>query len=228
MSGVGEDEASFGALEVVVFEVGGEVEVGFCGDGVGEEVGTGTAAEGDATDATVGVVEGGAYCRLVRQLLHFQQERIGGHGLRELTDDAGADVGFVLPEDGAVLEAQFLGEDAADAPGEVVEVGVGGVDGDGVADEADDHTPGLGAVGEAFDAGEDEGVVGDDEVEPPGDALVDDLGGEVEGHECAAVGGGAFAEEEAGVVVIFLIFRVEGAVEEPYHVVDGCVAHNGL
>ena len=47
MAGVDEDDASLGALEVVVFEVGGEVEVSTGRDGIADEVGAAAAAEGD-------------------------------------------------------------------------------------------------------------------------------------------------------------------------------------
>lgn len=56
-------------------------------------------------------------------------------------------------------------------------------------------------------------MVCDDEVVSQVDSLVDNLGCEVEGHECAVVGSGAYAEEEAGVVVVFLILGVECGIE---------------
>ena len=50
MSGVDEDDSAFSALEIMVFEVGGEVEVGAGGQGVGDEVRAAAAAEGDFVD----------------------------------------------------------------------------------------------------------------------------------------------------------------------------------
>ena len=48
MTDVGEDDAVVGGLEVVVFEVGGEEDVGAGGDSVVDEEAAGAAAEGDA------------------------------------------------------------------------------------------------------------------------------------------------------------------------------------
>ena len=156
---------------------------------------------------------GGAEGGYAEHFLDFQQESVDGHGRGECADHAGAGVGPEGAEDAAVAEAQLFAEGAVDAPRQVVEVGVGGVDGDAVADEADGGAAGLGAVGDALEAGEDEGVVGDDEVGAQGDGFVDDGGGEVEGYEDAAAGLLAVAEEEAGVVVVFLQLGAEGGVE---------------
>ena len=50
MACIDKDDAAFGALEVVVFEVGGDVDVGLCREGVGDEGGAAAAAEGDFGD----------------------------------------------------------------------------------------------------------------------------------------------------------------------------------
>ena len=72
VSGVGENESSLRALEVVVFEVGGEVEVGLRRDSIGKEIGACAAAQGDAMDLFLGVVEGGANGWLVCQFFYSQ------------------------------------------------------------------------------------------------------------------------------------------------------------
>ena len=115
------------------------------------------------------------------------------------------------------MQIEPFGQGAVDAPGQVVEVGVGGVDGDAVPDEADDGAARLVVGGDAAQTAEDEGMVGDDEVEAQGDGLVGDGGGEVEGYEDAGAGNLPFADEESGVVVIFLEFRMKGGVEPRRH-----------
>ena len=102
---------------------------------------------------------------------------------------------------------------------------MGGVDGDAVLDEADDGAPGLVVGGDALQAAENEGVVGDDEVEALLDGFVGDGGGEVEGHEDAGARLLPLADEEACVVVVLLQFRMEGGVEPRRHLAYCGVFH---
>ena len=165
----------------------------------------------------------------MEHLFDVLEELVGGHGVGEGADEAGAGVGTEGGEDAALLQAEALGEGAVDAPGEVVQVGVGGIDGDAVLGKSEDGATEFALRGDAAQAGEDKGVVGDDEVEPQGDGFAGHVGREVEGHEGAAVGLVGMAEEEAGVVVVFLQFGEEGGVEVVDEVLDADgVVHAGV
>ena len=160
----------------------------------------------------------------MEHLFDALEEVVGGHGVGEGAYETGAGRGAEGAEDAALLQAEALGEGAVDAPRQVVEVGVGGIDGDAVLGEGEDGAAELALRGDAAQAGEDEGVVGDDEVEPQVDGFFYYFGREVEGYEGAAVGFVGMAEEEAGVVVVFLQFGEEGGVE----VVDEVLDANGI
>ena len=88
-------------------------------------------------------------------------------------------------EDASVGEAQFLGQDSVDPPVEVVEVGVGRIDGDALLEEAQGQATGGRGRRDAFDCAEDERMVGDDEVGMERHRFVDNGGGDIDGAKHA-------------------------------------------
>ena len=113
-----------------------------------------------------------------------------------------------------ICQPEMEGEDTVDALFEIVEIGMGGIDCNIVFDKGDDGTAsGIGRC-DAFDAAEDEGMMGDNEVGAKGNGFVDNSRGEVEGDKSPRAFAVRIAEEESGIVVVFLVFGMEFAVEE--------------
>ena len=130
MAGIGQDDAPLGALEVVVFQVGGEVEVGLRGNGVGDEFRPAATAECHSAHVLFRVVLRSAYRWLSSQFLDFQKEFISLRLFRQHAHHTGTDIiNRRLPQNAAILQPQLFGKDAVHPPGQVVEVGVGGIDG---------------------------------------------------------------------------------------------------
>ena len=216
MAYVGHGDEVRGMLEIMVFEVAREVKVGLLRHSVVDKETARSSADGHAAHHGVhnrpysehGEPQTG---------LDLLQTRLGGKRVGERSYHSRTDVGRRLPfegtQNGAVFEPQQAGQHTVHPLFEIVEVGMGGIDGDIVADEFVDEAPEEGVGSDAFHAAEDKGVMGGYEVGVEADGLLNHLGGEVEGGEHPAAFAGGVAQKKPRVVVTLLIFRVQTKVE---------------
>ena len=116
--------------EIVIVEFAAEEAVGAGADGVAQQEGAGTAAQGHTPDLPP--VEGGmAQALHAEAALHAGEEVRVALRLRQFADQAGAGV---LPFQGRkpaeFLQAEQSGNPVVHPTGGVVQAGVGGIDGD--------------------------------------------------------------------------------------------------
>ena len=202
MTHIGHREGSVGGHEVVILEVGGDVEVGAGAAGVADHRGAGSGAEGYAAHLFRGHVAVTNRPHM-QQFAHPAQILKGIDRFGEFADDAeshpfGLARGLQQFETG---DPEQFGQAPAHAARSAVEVRVTGIEdrtaADGPLDAALHH---VGRI-EPLQRMEDDRMVGDDQIAPFGLGLVEDLIGYVDRQQRLVHFVVAAADDEAGIVV---------------------------
>ena len=132
MADIHKGDAAFGMLEIVVFEVAGEVDVGFLVDGVVDEEIAGASADGhaahDGGNDVAGAEQGEAEAEF-----DLLEKGVGGDRVGERANHSGTDMWqvFVVErvQDVTICQSEMERQDSVHTVLEVVEVGVGGIEG---------------------------------------------------------------------------------------------------
>ena len=214
MADVDKRDAMVGALEVVVFEVAGQVDVGTDGHGIVNQKTACPAADGYSMDGGADDVADAQEWQ-AEALLNLPKETGGVGGMGEASYKTGPHLllqSGQRTQDVPVGQLQPVGQDAVDTSEHIIEVGVGGIGGNVVLYQPHHQSSGGIAGGDALHAAEDKGMVGDNQVGTFGYGLIDHLVGEVEGNEYAAAFLRGVAYQKTGIVVVLLILRVKCTV----------------